>query len=113
MKTDPHQTVLLEEAVHALITNRGGTYVDCTYGRGGHSQAIANSLNAAWYSRSAPASTPPSADVASSEANSPFEGDPVGVVCQFFPANTPTANASAMPAAILNHGVVSREGLAG
>lgn len=43
--TAPHQTVLLEEAVHALITNRSGTYVDCTYGRGGHSQAIADSLN--------------------------------------------------------------------
>jgi len=42
--TDPHQTVLLEEAVSALITNRGGTYVDCTYGRGGHSQAIVNAL---------------------------------------------------------------------
>lgn len=45
MTTAPHQTVLLEEAVHALITNRSGTYVDCTYGRGGHSQAIADSLN--------------------------------------------------------------------
>ena len=42
--TDPHQTVLLEEAVQALITNRSGTYVDCTYGRGGHSQAIVNTL---------------------------------------------------------------------
>jgi len=45
MTTAPHQTVLLEEAVHALITNRSGTYVDCTYGRGGHSQAIADSLD--------------------------------------------------------------------
>ena len=45
MTTAPHQTVLLEEAVHALMTNRSGTYVDCTYGRGGHSQAIADSLN--------------------------------------------------------------------
>ena len=42
--TDPHQTVLLEEAVSALINNPSGTYVDCTYGRGGHSQAILNSL---------------------------------------------------------------------
>ncbi|MBO6554915.1 MAG: 16S rRNA (cytosine(1402)-N(4))-methyltransferase RsmH [Pseudomonadales bacterium] len=42
----PHQTVLLEEAVHALMTNRSGTYVDCTYGRGGHSQAIVDSLDA-------------------------------------------------------------------
>lgn len=44
--TDPHQTVLLEEAVSALITNPSGTYVDCTYGRGGHSQAIVNALEA-------------------------------------------------------------------
>ena len=42
--TVPHQTVLLEEAVSALIINCSGTYVDCTYGRGGHSQAILNSL---------------------------------------------------------------------
>ncbi len=41
---DLHRTVLLEEAVAALITDRNGTYVDCTYGRGGHSQAIADSL---------------------------------------------------------------------
>ena len=46
MVTDPHQTVLLEEAVHALISDRNGTYVDCTYGRGGHSQAIADQLDA-------------------------------------------------------------------
>lgn len=39
-----HQTVLLEEAVCTLITNRNGTYVDCTYGRGGHSEAIAREL---------------------------------------------------------------------
>ena len=37
-----HRTVLLKEAVRALITNRNGIYVDCTYGRGGHSRAIAN-----------------------------------------------------------------------
>lgn len=40
-----HQTVLLEEAVRALITNRNGSYVDCTYGRGGHSAAIAAALS--------------------------------------------------------------------
>lgn len=45
MTTLPHQTVLLEEAVRALITNRDGTYVDCTYGRGGHSAAIAAALS--------------------------------------------------------------------
>lgn len=45
MQSDPHQTVLLEEAVHALMINRGGIYVDCTYGRGGHSQAIADKMD--------------------------------------------------------------------
>ena len=44
--TDSHQTVLLEEAVAGLITNPSGIYVDCTYGRGGHSQAIVNALAA-------------------------------------------------------------------
>ena len=41
-----HQTVFLEEAVSALIKDRKGTYVDCTYGRGGHSNAIAEELDA-------------------------------------------------------------------
>lgn len=41
---DAHQTVLLKEAVSALITDASGTYIDCTYGRGGHSQAIVDSL---------------------------------------------------------------------
>ena len=44
MAAELHQTVLLEEAVRALITNRNGAYVDCTYGRGGHSQEIVNQL---------------------------------------------------------------------
>ena len=44
--TNVHQAVLLKEAVRALITNRNGTYVDCTYGRGGHSSAIASELGA-------------------------------------------------------------------
>ena len=40
-----HRTVLLEEALRGLVTKRNGTYVDCTYGRGGHSVAIARELN--------------------------------------------------------------------
>ena len=35
-----HRTVLLEEAVEALKVKPDGTYVDATYGRGGHSGAI-------------------------------------------------------------------------
>ena len=35
-----HKTVLLNEAVEALRIKAGGTYVDATYGRGGHSRAI-------------------------------------------------------------------------
>ncbi|HYM99184.1 MAG TPA: 16S rRNA (cytosine(1402)-N(4))-methyltransferase RsmH [Aestuariivirgaceae bacterium] len=35
-----HQTVLLEEAVEALRIKSDGTYVDATFGRGGHSRAI-------------------------------------------------------------------------
>ena len=40
-----HESVLLKEAVTALVINPAGNYVDCTYGRGGHSQAIADSLD--------------------------------------------------------------------
>ncbi len=42
-----HQTVLLEEAVDVLMTDQNGFYIDGTYGRGGHSQAILNRLGAA------------------------------------------------------------------
>ncbi|NHO65072.1 16S rRNA (cytosine(1402)-N(4))-methyltransferase RsmH [Aestuariicella hydrocarbonica] len=41
---DQHITVLLNEAVDALITDVAGTYVDGTFGRGGHSRLILNSL---------------------------------------------------------------------
>ena len=40
-----HQTVLLREAVDALVTNPAGFYVDGTFGRGGHSRCILESLN--------------------------------------------------------------------
>ena len=35
-----HKTVLLNEAVEALDIKANGTYVDATFGRGGHSRAI-------------------------------------------------------------------------
>jgi 16S rRNA (cytosine1402-N4)-methyltransferase len=35
-----HQTVLLREAVDALVTTASGFYVDGTFGRGGHSREI-------------------------------------------------------------------------
>jgi 16S rRNA (cytosine1402-N4)-methyltransferase len=39
-----HTTVLLDEAVHALAIKPNGTYVDCTFGRGGHSRLILSKL---------------------------------------------------------------------
>lgn len=36
----PHTTVLLTEAVEALVQQPGGIYVDGTFGRGGHSRAV-------------------------------------------------------------------------
>ncbi len=40
-----HQTVLLQEAVDALVTAPSGIYADGTFGRGGHSRAILASLD--------------------------------------------------------------------
>jgi 16S rRNA (cytosine1402-N4)-methyltransferase len=36
----PHTTVLLNEAVDALVTTPDGTYLDATYGRGGHARRL-------------------------------------------------------------------------
>ena len=40
-----HQTVLLREAVDALVTTSGGFYVDGTFGRGGHSVQLLQRLD--------------------------------------------------------------------
>ena len=40
-----HTTVLLKEAVVALVTRPDGLYVDATFGRGGHSRAILSQLS--------------------------------------------------------------------
>ena len=39
-----HTTVLLNEAVEALVTKPDGTYIDATFGRGGHSRLILSTL---------------------------------------------------------------------
>jgi 16S rRNA (cytosine1402-N4)-methyltransferase len=39
-----HRTVLLHEAVDALVHNPSGTYLDATFGRGGHSRLILSRL---------------------------------------------------------------------
>jgi len=43
-QTLTHRTVLLQEAVEALAVRPDGTYVDGTFGRGGHSRAILERL---------------------------------------------------------------------
>jgi 16S rRNA (cytosine1402-N4)-methyltransferase len=42
-----HTTVLLTEAVEALVTQADGTYVDGTFGRGGHARAVLARLSPA------------------------------------------------------------------
>ena len=41
-----HTTVLLSEAIDALVTNPDGIYLDGTYGRGGHSRLLLARLSA-------------------------------------------------------------------
>ena len=41
-----HTTVLLHEAIDALVTNPDGLYLDATYGRGGHSRLLLARLSA-------------------------------------------------------------------
>lgn len=40
-----HTTVLLNEAVEALVTKPDGIYVDATFGRGGHSRLVLSKLD--------------------------------------------------------------------
>jgi 16S rRNA (cytosine1402-N4)-methyltransferase len=44
--SDKHITVLLNEAVEALVVDPAGVYVDGTFGRGGHSRLVLQSLAA-------------------------------------------------------------------
>ncbi|WP_281180456.1 16S rRNA (cytosine(1402)-N(4))-methyltransferase RsmH [Endozoicomonas ascidiicola] len=44
LKAAVHKTVMLHEAVEALLTDPSGVYVDGTFGRGGHSRLILQSL---------------------------------------------------------------------
>ena len=41
----PHEPVLLEETVSALVTDKNGIYIDCTVGFGGHSFEILKQIN--------------------------------------------------------------------
>ena len=43
----PHRPVLLRETMHFLAPERGGLFIDCTVGLGGHSEAILESSPAA------------------------------------------------------------------
>ena len=45
MTMTEHETVLLQEAVAALVVNKSGCYVDATFGRGGHSRKIIETLD--------------------------------------------------------------------
>lgn len=40
-----HFPVLLEESVDFLVNKKDGSYIDCTYGRGGHTQKILETIS--------------------------------------------------------------------
>ena len=40
-----HIPVLLDQSIDQLITDPNGIYVDCTFGRGGHSRKILERLS--------------------------------------------------------------------
>ncbi len=42
-----HTTVLLTESIAAVVTDPDGTYIDATYGRGGHSRLLLTKLSTA------------------------------------------------------------------
>ena len=46
-KTPRHQPVLVEESLSLLAPERGGCYVDCTLGLGGHSEALLDRFSGA------------------------------------------------------------------
>ncbi len=43
-----HYSVMLAESVDGLAIRQDGIYVDCTFGRGGHSRTIFESAGAGW-----------------------------------------------------------------
>lgn len=45
MSAFSHQTVLLEEAVVSVLGDKGGVYIDATFGRGGHTRRLLAELN--------------------------------------------------------------------
>ncbi|MCQ3828026.1 16S rRNA (cytosine(1402)-N(4))-methyltransferase RsmH [Microbulbifer elongatus] len=45
MSQDLHRSVLLREAVDALVVDPGGLYIDGTFGRGGHSALVLEQLS--------------------------------------------------------------------
>ena len=47
VSSSPHTTVLLDEAVNLLVHDAAGSYVDATFGRGGHARLILSRLSAA------------------------------------------------------------------
>ena len=40
-----HVPVLLEESLSYLVSQQNGNYIDCTYGRGGHSNLILDKIS--------------------------------------------------------------------
>ena len=44
-----HFPVLLEESIDFLVNDQDGNYIDCTFGRGGHTKEILNRISSNGY----------------------------------------------------------------
>jgi len=95
-----HTTVLLDEAVDALLTRADGIYVDGTFGRGGHTRALLARLGA--HARVLNFDKDPAAIAAASEGATRIDDERFEIIHASF---------AELPAALAARGIARIDGL--